>query len=101
MNDPNFDRQSMSAFVGLILLSIRGLLLWIVVPVSLCFWIVTWPIQRRHSIRLAAFLGWADLFLISIIERSVLRPFVDEPIGFIPLKDISKVTHRIGAADLM
>ena len=47
--------------VVLILLGMRGVLLWLVVPLSLIAWPCLWPILRRHNIRLAQFLGWVDL----------------------------------------
>ena len=82
--------------VALILLGIRGVLLWLVVPLSLIAWPCLWPILRRHNIRLAQFLGWVDLNLISAIEHSILRPLIRVPFPWSSARELPTVTHRIG-----
>ena len=82
--------------VALILLGIRGVLLWLVVPLSLIAWPCLWPILRRHNIRLAQFLGWVDLNLISAIEHSILRPLIGVPLPWSSARELPTITHRIG-----
>ena len=85
--------------VALILLGIRGVLLWLVVPLSLIAWPCLWPILRRHNIRLGQFLGWVDLNLISTIEHSILRPLIKVPLPWTSTRELPNVTHRIGVLD--
>lgn len=86
-------------FTGLILLGIRGVALWLVVPVALIAWLFWWPILRRSDIQLSQFLGWVDLNLISAIEHSVLRPLIRVPLPWTSTRELPNVTHRIGTSD--
>jgi hypothetical protein len=85
--------------VALLLLAIRGVLLWLLVPLALLWWVVAWPVLRRRSVRLAQLLGWADLNLVAAIERSILRPLIGSPLPWVPASELSAVTHRIGFTD--
>jgi hypothetical protein len=89
----------LTIFTGLILLGIRGVALWLVVPVSLIAWPCLWPILRRRNIQLSQFLGWVDLNLISAIEHSVLRPLIEVPLPWTSTHELPNVTHRIGISD--
>jgi hypothetical protein len=84
---------------GLLLLGIRGIALWLVIPVSLIAWPCLWPILRRRNTRLSQFLGWVDLNLISAIEHSVLRPLIAVPFPWTSPRELPNVTHRIGISD--
>jgi len=85
--------------VVLILLGMRGVLLWLVVPLSLNAWPSLWPILRRHNVRLGQLLGWVDLNLISAIEHSILRPLIKVPLPWTSTRELPNVTHRIGVLD--
>lgn len=81
---------------GVVLLVIRGFLLWFLVPISVLIWLVgaIWLVPRGAT--LGRFLGWIDNNFIIVLERTVLRPFFDEPTHpWIRFADISKVTHRL------
>jgi len=84
---------------GVPFLLARGLLLWLVVPVTLALWLVGVWHWRRRGVHLGELLGWADLNLIAGLQRSVLRPVVRQPLGWITLGGATGVTHRIGIAD--
>jgi hypothetical protein len=84
---------------ALLLLLIRGVALWIVIPVTVLVWLVAGARLRRRAITLAQFLGWVDLNLVALIERSVLRPFVSVPMPWSSAKEIPTVTHRISLLD--
>ena len=89
--------NTVGPFAGLALLVTRGVLLWIVIPIGFIAWSlsVAWS---RHS--LGQFLGWVDLNLVWILERTLLRPLFPRPSqGRVRANDISKVTHRVGALD--
>lgn len=81
------------------LLTVRGILLWVLIPITLLLWIVTWPILRRQGATLGQLLGWLDLNLVALIQRSLLKPFVRVPLAWTPVKDLTSVTHRIGLTD--
>jgi hypothetical protein len=86
---------------GLLLLFVRGLLLWIVVPIGFIAWAATCPWQIKRKVALGQFFGWIDSNMIIAIERSVLRPFFAAPTHrWVPIKDRDQVKNRIGVLDL-
>lgn len=85
--------------VGLLLLMIRGVLLWPIVPLALAWWVVGWAVFHRRSVRPAQLLGWVDLNLIAAIERSILRPLIKSPMPWTPASEVAAVTHRVRFAD--
>jgi hypothetical protein len=62
------------------LLVLRGVLLWLAVPLALVPWPAAWPFLRRRSVPFAQFLGWVYLNLVAGIERCVLRPLIHSPL---------------------
>jgi hypothetical protein len=87
-------------FVGaLTLLTVRGPLLWVVVPLGAIFWLLLAVNLRRRGVGLGQFLGWLDLNLTSAIQRSVTRPFFDAPIPWTPFSAAVGLTHRIRPLD--
>lgn len=84
--------------VAILLLFVRGLLLWLVVPVGVICWLPCWALSSGR-VTLGNFLGWLDLNLVAGIERSALRPFVASPLPWTPARDMSRVTHRIRLTD--
>jgi hypothetical protein len=93
------DRQKESWIAGLTLLSLRGVLLWLLVPlVAMCWLPLAFPL-RRKGVTFGRFLGWADLNLVAALERSILRPLVRQPIQWTPARAMLEVTHRVGWLD--
>jgi hypothetical protein len=82
--------------IGLLLiLLVRGVLLWIVVPISIGWWLLATPIDAltgRPHVRLAQTIGWADLNLIALLTLGRLVPFVS-------WSQASKVEHRVSLVD--
>lgn len=85
--------------VAVLLLTLRGLLLWVVIPVSALAWVAMWPVLHGLGVRLSQFLGWVDLNVIAGLERSVLRPLVRQPLRWTPPGQLPTVTHRIRLID--
>jgi len=86
--------RQVPASVGLVLLTARGYLLWLVVPYGLLTWLVYYWWARRAS--LGQCLGWFDLNLIAFLQRVVLRYFIPDPTAYwIPSKEMSTVNHRV------
>jgi len=84
---------------GVPILLARGLLLWLVVPVTFALWLVGLRHWRRRGVGLGKLLGWADLNLIAGLQRSVFRPVVRQPLDWTPLAGAPGVTHRIRISD--
>ncbi|MDQ1546681.1 MAG: hypothetical protein QOH69_1585 [Actinomycetota bacterium] len=85
---------------GVTLLVVRGILLWVLIPLGFVGWIVTLPWTYRQQVSLGGFLGWLDNNLVIAIARSLLRPWFPEPtLTWTSAKDIAEVTHRIGVLD--
>jgi len=90
--------QAVGMVAGLSLLVVRGLLLWIAIPLGVAGWLVLQP-WLRVRITLGQFLGWIDINLLAGLERSVLRPLFRHPLPWIRVRDIGRVRHRIGKLD--
>jgi hypothetical protein len=84
---------------GFVLLLIRGILLWVVVPVATCVWLVVALRLRRRGVTLGRFLGWIDLNLVACLQRTILRPLFRAPRDWVPVDEMPKVTHRLRASD--
>jgi len=84
-----------------LLLVIRGVLLWIVIPVAALAWFVRLPfaLVRRRRVTIGQMLGWADLNLMASLEASTLRPITRERSAFVPWRDAPTVSHRVSLLD--
>jgi hypothetical protein len=98
-DDDKSQAQRNSVVGGLALLFIRGVLLWVVVPLSTIVWVFGALGFRRRGVTLAHFLGWVDLNLIACLQRTVLRPFFRSPVPWVPGNAMPQVTHRLLWAD--
>lgn len=56
--------------------------------------------STRVSIVAGLALGWVDLNLVALLERTILRPLFRSPIQWTPRRAMPEVTHRVGALDL-
>ena len=61
-------------------LTLRGILLWIVVPATTLVWLLAWPCWHHKKVGCAQLIGWADLNPAAAIQRSLLRPLVRNPL---------------------
>jgi hypothetical protein len=85
--------SELNEFVQLMALVIRGVLLWIAVPVAVIAWAVIFWMTKA---RLGACLGWFDLNLNALIQRVILRPFIRKPPAlWVPLSGMATTEHRI------
>ena len=93
--------KTIGVFAGLVLLVVRGILLWVVVPLGCIAWVIDSPWLHKRGVGIGQFLGWIDINLIALIQRSLLRPFIrDAAQPWVPARKISEVAHRIGRLDL-
>ncbi len=77
-----------------LMLLVRGVLLWLVIPASAVWWLLAAPIRRLRGKRLVGLgqtIGWADLNLIAVLTLG-RSPFV-------PWSRVLEVEHRVGLAD--
>jgi hypothetical protein len=84
---------------SLLLFTIRGLLLWVLVPLTTVAYLLIGVAWRSYGVTLARTLGWVDLNLIATIQRIVLRPFFRNRTEWVSIRKIPNVTHRIRFAD--
>jgi hypothetical protein len=84
---------------GLVLLGLRGLLLWLLIPFTILWWLVILPHWLKIKVGLGQLIGWSDLNLCAAIEKSVLRPFVKTRLNWVPLSEAPGVIHRVGLLD--
>ncbi|HEY2640706.1 MAG TPA: hypothetical protein VGI66_12590 [Streptosporangiaceae bacterium] len=80
---------------GLLLLLVRGVLLWAVIPVAMCLWPFAYPGLRKHGVRFGEFLGWVDLNLMASLSQIVLRPLFRDPLPWVAWREMPHVTHRV------
>ena len=78
----------------------RGVLLWVVIPLAFCAWIPAAFWLRPRGIGFGQFLGWADLNLVALLGRVILRPLFHSPPPWVPAREMPQVTHRVTALDL-
>jgi hypothetical protein len=82
---------------ALALLLIRGIVLWILIPIGFALWLLIFSWTAR--VGLGGFLGWLDLNLIAALHRVMVRPFNGSKVEFVPLGTIQSVAHRIRFVD--
>jgi hypothetical protein len=97
--EPSLEGNSVLA--GLALLFLRGLLLWLAVPLTVVVWVPASFVLRRRGIRFVQFLGWVDLNLIAFLARTVLRPLFRAPPPWVRGAAMPRVTHRVALTDPM
>lgn len=86
---------------GITLLLLRGILLWLVVPITVLVWVPTSLRLHRRGVTLGQFLGWVDLNLIALLAHTLLRPLFRDPPPWVPVVEMPGVTHRVGLLDPM
>lgn len=99
MDTSRVTRRVHSVAGGVALLSVRGLLLWLVVPAAFCAWLVIGVRLRRRGISLPQFVGWADLNLIARLQRFGIRGSGGAVTHRVPWSDMGAVTHRVSWLD--
>lgn len=85
-----------------ILAIVRGLALYLLIPLAFVFWIVAFLWIFRYSKSLPQFITWVDYnFCVSLI-RGPLRPLIPEPRAeLLPLRRIKEMTDRTKLVDLL
>jgi len=101
--DPRYSRPvgGLEAIAWFVLLAVRGLLLWLVVPLAFLLWLLLTPMRailHRSFVAPGKVIGWADLNLIGLVGRLLIRPF-GRPVGFTPWSDVALVDHRVSLVD--
>ena len=81
------------------MLAARGVLLWVVVPVASLVWLLAALRLRRRGVSFGQYLGWIDVNLIAILQRTLFRPVVRSPARFVSSLEMPSVTHRLRAVD--
>ena len=85
---------------GIAFLVLRGVLLWVVIPLAFVLWvIVRLSGGDRSDLSLRTVVGWADLNLCAALSRSLLRPMVIRPLEWTPWRDVESVSHRVSPLD--
>jgi hypothetical protein len=93
--------SSSGFFSGFLLLTVRGLLLWVVLPLGCVAGVLVAPWLHKRGIKFGQFLGWIDINLIALVQRSLLRPFYRKvPPPWVPATEMSGVKHRVGMIDV-
>jgi hypothetical protein len=81
------------------LLLVRGILLWIVVPLAFVCWLLLAIPLHRRGVTFGKFLGWVDLNLVAFLGRTILRPIVRTPLNWVPASEMPEVKHRLRSHD--
>ena len=85
----------------LVLLVVRGLLLWLTLPLAFLLWLLLTPMRaifRRSFVSPGKVIGWADLNLIAALGQILIRPF-GRPVDFTPWSNMALVDHRVSLVD--
>ena len=90
-------REALGDVSALALLVVRGLLLWILIPVGFVLWLVIFGWSAR--VGLGTFLGWLDLNLTVALQRILVLPVRGKDsmrrAEFVPLRLMESVKHRV------
>ena len=80
-------------FVQLLTLVLRGILLWIVVPIAVTSWVfVAWWTKAS----LGACIGWFSLNLMAFLQHILLRPITRGPRApWVGLRGMQSTEQRI------
>ena len=65
-------REALGDLSALAPLLVRGILLWIIIPIGFALWLLAVSSTVRPG--LGEFLGWLDLNLIAALHRAMVRP---------------------------
>lgn len=84
---------------ALVFLFVRGFLMWLYLPLGVVIWIVGWPLWNRRQVSCGQLLGWIDLNAAACIQRSVIRPFMVNPVPWTPFSAMASTSHRVSAMD--
>jgi hypothetical protein len=93
-------RPDLPLIPAILLLVIRGIALWFLVPLAFLFWVLAFPWIFRYSKSLRQFVTWVDVnFCVSLL-RGPLRVLVPEPrMSWLPLSRITELTARTADKD--
>ncbi|MFC9560546.1 hypothetical protein [Agromyces sp. NPDC056965] len=82
----------MTEIAQILMLFMRGVLLWAVTPLAALSWIVLGPLTGAS---LGACVGWFDVNLMVFLLRFVLRPLArDSELSWVPLAKMKTTEHR-------
>ena len=84
---------------ALVLLTIRGFLLWLVIPIGFVAWLTYFWWARAAS--LGQCLGWFDLNLVAFLQRMLKRFIPRATVRRVPSNRMSAVTHRVTSMSLL
>jgi hypothetical protein len=91
----------LAAAAALLFLCLRGILLWLVIPIACCVWLVILVarlILSKPYLALGKIVGWADLNLSAVLGQVLLRP-LGHRLPFTPWSQVNQVSHRVRLAD--
>jgi hypothetical protein len=83
---------------ALVLLTIRGFLLWLVIPIGFVAWLTYFRWARSAS--LGQCLGWLDVNLVAFLQRLLKRFIPRATVRRVPSQQMSAVTHRVTSMSL-
>lgn len=90
-------REALGAMGAIALLLVRGLLLWIMIPIGIMLWLLIFGWSAR--VGLGTFLGWLDLNLVAALQRVLLHPVGGQSsmqkVEFVPVRQVQAVSHRL------
>ena len=91
----------LNAIAILLLLGVRGVLLWPVVPLAFCLWILLLlprAVFGSSYVSPGKVIAWADLNLTAAIGLLLLRP-LGKDVHFTPWSALETIEHRVSIVD--
>ena len=90
-----------AAGATLLFLCLRGILLWLVIPIACCVWLVILVarlILHKPYLAVGKIVGWADLNLSAVLGQVLLR-HLGHRLPFISWSQVNQVNHRVHLVD--
>lgn len=88
------EHPSMSGAAGACLWLLRAFLLWIYVLIAVLFWPIALILARGAKTAIPEFVGWVDLNMVAMLQRTLFRPFIKNRIAWTPFSQVADVRHR-------
>ncbi|MGH2617240.1 MAG: hypothetical protein ACRDJC_18560 [Thermomicrobiales bacterium] len=89
---PALAPQTLSLPASLVLLTARGILLWLTVPIAFATWLIVFAWRLPARVSLGECVGWFDLNLSAVLMLALTST---STVRFVPWRDMPGQLHRV------
>ena len=89
---PELPARTLNLPASLFVLTARGILLWLIVPIAFTTWLFVFAWRIPSRVDLGECVGWFDLNLCAVLMLAVTSASF---VGFVPWRDMPGQMHRV------